>query len=194
MTLTQTAPIDADRLNEFLGRFVGDLGATVAAGSVMVGDRLGLYKALAVVPQLPHELASSTGTDTRYVTEWLRGQAAGGYVTYDQATERYSLTAEQAFALTDPDGAVYVPGAFQLALGHPAGAAACRSTHSAPAPASAGTSRTRRSSSDASASSVPGTPRTSSTSGFPLWRGWWRVCSPVSGWPTSAVASAPRRS
>jgi ubiquinone/menaquinone biosynthesis C-methylase UbiE len=116
-TTTHTAPIDSDRLNEFLGRFVGDLGATVAAGSVVVGDRLGLYRALAEGPQLPHELASSTGTATRYVAEWLRGQAAGGYVSYDPTTERYSLTAEQAFALTDPDGAVYAPGAFQLALG-----------------------------------------------------------------------------
>ena len=60
---------------------------------------------------------SATGTDPRYVEEWLRGQAAGGYVEYDAATATYSLTPEQAFALTDPDGPVFLPGAFELALG-----------------------------------------------------------------------------
>jgi ubiquinone/menaquinone biosynthesis C-methylase UbiE len=109
--------IDQDKLGEFLGRFVGDLGATIAAGSVIVGDRLGLYRALASGPATAQELATRTDTEPRYVAEWLRGQAAGGYVEYDPATDSYSMTEEQAFALTDPDGAVYVPGAFQLALG-----------------------------------------------------------------------------
>ena len=109
--------VDLDKLDEFVNRFVGDLGATIAAGSVIVGDRLGLYRALADKPQRPQELAERTGTTPRYVEEWLRGQAAGGYVEYDPATGSYSLTEEQAFALTDPDGPVYAPGAFQLALG-----------------------------------------------------------------------------
>jgi SAM-dependent methyltransferase len=109
--------IDQGKLTEFLHKFVGDLGATMAAGNVLVGDRLGLYRALAERPMLPHELAERTGTATRYVDEWLRGQAAGGYVEYDPQTKAYSLTAEQAFALTDPDGAVFAPGAFELALG-----------------------------------------------------------------------------
>jgi hypothetical protein len=108
--------VDQDKLMEFLHRFVGDLGATMAAGNVLVGDRLGLYRALADGPLQPQELAEKTGMAARYVEEWLRGQAAGGYVQYDQAAGTYSLTEEQAFALTDPDGAVYVPGAFQLAL------------------------------------------------------------------------------
>ena len=109
--------IDQDKLMDFLHKFVGDLGATMAAGNVLVGDRLGLYRALADRPLLPHELAERTGTATRYVDEWLRGQAAGGYVEYDPQTRAYSLTPEQAFALTDPDGAVFAPGAFELALG-----------------------------------------------------------------------------
>ena len=117
MTITQTPPVDSDRLDQFLGHFVDDLGATVAAGSVVVGDRLGLYRALAEGPVQPDELAARTGTATRYVAEWLRGQAAGGYVSYDPATEAYSLSPEQQVALTDPDGAVFLPGAFQLALG-----------------------------------------------------------------------------
>jgi SAM-dependent methyltransferase len=117
MTLTQTPPVDSDRLDQFLGRFVNDLGATIAAGSVLIGDRLGLYRTLADGPQQPHELAARTGTATRYVAEWLRGQAAGGYISYDPENEAYSLTPEQQAALTDPDGAVYLPGAFQLAIG-----------------------------------------------------------------------------
>ena len=109
--------VDTDRLNAFLGRFVSDLGATVAAGGVVVGHRLGLYRALADGPADPEELAGRTGTHPRYVAEWLRGQAAGGYVEYDAATGAFSLTEEQAFALTDPEGPLYVPGAFVLALG-----------------------------------------------------------------------------
>jgi SAM-dependent methyltransferase len=109
--------IDQDKLTDFLHRFVGDLGATMAAGNVLVGDRLGFYRALAGQPMLPRELAERTGTATRYVDEWLRGQAAGGYVEYDPQARTYSLTPEQAFALTDPEGAVFAPGAFELALG-----------------------------------------------------------------------------
>ena len=110
--------INEDKLMEFLGKFVGDLGATVAAGSVVLGDKLGLYRALAEGPADGRRARRAHRTPTpRYVTEWLRGQAAGGYVEYDAATDTYSLTEEQAFALTDPDGAVYLPGAFQLALG-----------------------------------------------------------------------------
>jgi len=109
--------VDQDKLMAFLGQFVGDLGATIAAGSVVIGDRLGLYRALASGPATAPELARRTDTDARYVTEWLRGQAAGGYVTYDAAADTYSLTEEQAFALTDPEGPLYLPGAFQLALG-----------------------------------------------------------------------------
>ena len=109
--------IDQDKLMDFLHKFVGDLGATMAAGNVLVGDRLGFYRVLAEHPMLPYELAERTGTATRYVDEWLRGQAAGGYVEYDAQTGAYSLTPEQAFALTDPEGAVFMPGAFELALG-----------------------------------------------------------------------------
>jgi 2-polyprenyl-3-methyl-5-hydroxy-6-metoxy-1,4-benzoquinol methylase len=108
--------MDDGRLMEFLGRFVGDLGAAMAAGNIVVGQRLGLYPALAQGGATPEELAGRTGCDTRYVTEWLRGQAAGGYVEHDAATGRYSLTEEQAFCLADPAG-MNLPAAFQLALG-----------------------------------------------------------------------------
>ncbi len=109
--------IDTDKLMEFVGQFAGDLGATVAAGNVVLGDRLGLYRALATGPATAGELAERTGTNARYVTEWLRGQAAGGYIEYDSANDSYSMTEEKAFALTDANGPLFMPGAFELALG-----------------------------------------------------------------------------
>jgi ubiquinone/menaquinone biosynthesis C-methylase UbiE len=108
--------IDQDKLGELLGTFVTDLGATMGAGNVVVGHRLGLYRGLADAPATAEQLAERTGTDPRYIAEWLRGQAAGGYVSYDPVSEQFSLTAEQAYALADPDG-LYLPGAFVLALG-----------------------------------------------------------------------------
>jgi ubiquinone/menaquinone biosynthesis C-methylase UbiE len=117
MTTTAQAPVDMDKVMEFVGQFAGDLGATVSAGNVVLGDRLGLYQALGQGPASASELAERTGTHARYVTEWLRGQAAGGYVEYDPAADTFSLTAEKAFALTDPDGPLFLPGAFELALG-----------------------------------------------------------------------------
>jgi hypothetical protein len=92
--------VDEDKLMDVLHRFVGDLGATVAAGSVVVGDRLGLCRALAERPQRPSELAHRTGTSPRYVDEWLRGQAAGGYAPGAQAGQEpvHRLAADAGFA------------------------------------------------------------------------------------------------
>jgi SAM-dependent methyltransferase len=110
--------VDLDKFMEFVHKFVGDLGATITAGTVVIGDRLGLYRALAGGgPATGAELAERTGTDARYVNEWLAGQAAGGYVIYDGDSGQYSLTPEQAFALADPGSPVNVAGAFTLALG-----------------------------------------------------------------------------
>ncbi len=111
------APLDMDVLMQFVGQVVGDLGATISAGNVVIGERLGLYRALAAGPADARALAAATGTDERYVEEWLRGQAAGGYVEYDATAGLYSMTTEKAFALTDPAGPVFLPGAFELALG-----------------------------------------------------------------------------
>ncbi len=117
-TAQEPAPaIDMDTLMAFVGAFVGDLGATIGAGNVLLGERLGLYRALAQHPGDARSVAEATGTDPRYVEEWLRGQAAGGYVEHDAATGTYSMTPEKAFALTDPCGPVFLPGAFELALG-----------------------------------------------------------------------------
>jgi SAM-dependent methyltransferase len=106
-----------DKLNALVGQFVNDLGATVHSGMVVIGERLGLYKALASGPMTPAELAAKTQTDERYVREWLSSQAAGGYVSYDEKTKKFSLSEEQAFALANEDSPAYLPGAFQLAWG-----------------------------------------------------------------------------
>jgi SAM-dependent methyltransferase len=108
--------LDMDKLNAFVGQFVCDLGAAVHTGMVVIGERLGLYKALAEGPMSSSELAAKTKTDERYVREWLASQAAGGYVMYDEKTGRFSLSAEQAFTLANEDSPAYLPGAFELAL------------------------------------------------------------------------------
>lgn len=109
--------VDMDKLHEFLVKAVVDFGATFHAALMGVGDKLGLYKGLAAGgPQTPAELAKRTNTSERYVREWLCSQAAGGYVTYDAASGKFSLSEEQAFALANEGSPVFLPGAFQLAL------------------------------------------------------------------------------
>jgi len=117
MSSPQVSKLDMDKLNAFIGQFVADLGAAVHTGMVVIGERLGLYKALAAGPMTPAELAAATKTDERYLSEWLSSQAAGGYITYDQKGGKFSLSEEQAFALANEDSPAYLPGAFELALG-----------------------------------------------------------------------------
>lgn len=106
--------IDEQRLNEFLGKAVYDLSAAGSATMVLIGDRLGLYKALAEDAMTAAELAGRTGTHERYVREWLGNQAAGGYVDYDAAADRYSLSPEQQLCLAAPDSPVDLPGAYAV--------------------------------------------------------------------------------
>jgi 2-polyprenyl-3-methyl-5-hydroxy-6-metoxy-1,4-benzoquinol methylase len=106
--------IDEQRLNAFLGKAISDLGAAFSAVHVLLGDELGLYKALAESPASPAELAQRTGTHERYVREWLANQAAGGYVDYDSGTGQYSLNDEQALCLANPHGPVDLPGAYAV--------------------------------------------------------------------------------
>jgi SAM-dependent methyltransferase len=107
--------IDQDKLQEFMGKAVVDIGATLHSALVLIGEKLGLYKALAANgPVTPAELAQRTRTHERYVREWLSAQAAGGYVHYDPQSGRFSLLPEQAFALADESSPAYLPGAFQL--------------------------------------------------------------------------------
>jgi 2-polyprenyl-3-methyl-5-hydroxy-6-metoxy-1,4-benzoquinol methylase len=103
--------INPDKLNAFLGKAVGDLGAAISSTLMIVGDRLGYYKELAKGPLTSAELAKRTNTNERYVREWLNNQAAGGYAQYDAASGTFSLNDEQKLCLADPDGPVDLPGA-----------------------------------------------------------------------------------
>ena len=103
---------------QFVFRAVDEVGATLNAALVVIGDKLGLYRALAGAGGLsPAELAERTATAERYVREWLNAQAAGGFVEYDPESGRYALPPEQTVALTDSDSPAYLPGFFQIALG-----------------------------------------------------------------------------
>lgn len=111
----QAQPIDEEKLNAFLGKVIGDFGAALSSALVYIGQKLGLYRALAgAAPLTPEELAKETGTVERYVREWLINQAAGGYVEYDPATGRYRLPPEQAVALTDETSPYFVGGGFYV--------------------------------------------------------------------------------
>ena len=117
-TTEQAVQVDGDKLMQFVYRAVDEIGATLNAALVVLGDKLGLYRALAGAgPLAPAELAERTGTAERYVREWLNAQAAGGFVEYDPDSGRYTLPPEQAVALTDPASPAYLPGFFQVAVG-----------------------------------------------------------------------------
>jgi len=108
--------INEHKLNDFMGKIVGDLGATMSSPLVVLGDRLGLYKAMAASGAVTaSELALRTETAERYVAEWLNAQAASGYVAYEATSGRYSLPPEQAFALANDDSPAAVAGAFSVA-------------------------------------------------------------------------------
>ena len=113
--------MDENRLSEFVGRAVDDVGAVLGGAMVVLGDRLGLYRAMAGAgPLTPAELAARTGTAERYVREWLSAQAARGYVSYDgrrDGDEQFSLPDEHAVPLTDETSPACVIGAFEIALG-----------------------------------------------------------------------------
>ncbi len=110
-SLAQLSAIDESKLNAFLGRAVSDMGAAMHATLVVVGDKLGLYRAMAGSGWItPAQLSEKTNTSERYLREWLHANAASGYVNYDPATGAFELPPEQAFALTVQD----LPGAFHI--------------------------------------------------------------------------------
>jgi SAM-dependent methyltransferase len=114
--MTATQQLDPAKLEQFVFRAVDEVGATLNAALVVMGDRLGLYRALAAAgPLTPEELATRTGTHERYVREWLSAQAAGGFVDYDGG--RFTLPPEQAVALTDESSPAFLPGFFEIAIG-----------------------------------------------------------------------------
>ena len=157
--------IDPTKLEAFVGQALGELGATLNAALVVMGDQLGLYRAMAGAgPMTAADLAQRTGAAERYVREWLNAQAAGGYVTYDPADGTYTLPPEQAVCFTDETSPYFLPGAYQLF------AASVRDEPSITEAARTGTGfgwgqHSRASSTGASASSGRATPRISSAPG-----------------------------
>ena len=108
------APIDQAKLEAFVGQAVTDMGAAISGLMLHLGDRLGLYQAMAGAgPITSTDLAQRTGTTERYVREWLGNQTAGGYVRYEPATGTYELPPEQAMVVANPDSPVFLAGAFE---------------------------------------------------------------------------------
>ena len=112
---TNSGKIDEQKLHDFMLKALGDIASTLSAVLVIIGDRLGLYKAMAesVQPITSEELAKKTNTNERLIREWLANQAAGGYITYDASNGKYSLPPEQIMALADENSSVYILGAYQ---------------------------------------------------------------------------------
>jgi SAM-dependent methyltransferase len=115
MSVPAPHPINEAKLHDFVMKAVGEMGAAMNAALIVIGDKLGLYKAMAGAgPMTSAEVAARTGTAERYVREWLAAQAAGGFITYDPATTRYTLPPEQAMALADENSPVFLPGFFEI--------------------------------------------------------------------------------
>ena len=107
--------VDQSKLEAFQGKMLGDMGAAVSAALVILGDQLGLYKAMADGgPTTSLKLAAATGTTERYVREWLAAQAASGYVEYDPVKAEFSLTPEQAMVFADEGGPAFMAGGFEV--------------------------------------------------------------------------------
>src|SRR3982751_4905184 len=189
MTTTDIPAPDGAKLEAFVGQAVVDMGAAISGRRLHLGDRLGLYKAMAGAgPITSATLAQRTGTAERYVREWLANQAAGGYVGYDPADSTYELPAEQAMVLADEDSPVFLAGAFETI-------ASCYADHEMfvdafrnraaggggrrPAPGSAGTPTTSGCTPACSGSSAPATPPTWSTSCSRRWTVWSASCGPA---------------
>ena len=117
---TRTREPDPDRLNAFIGQMIGDLGATVSAGLVLLGDQLGIYHVMGDgTPVTAESLAERTGLSVTYLRPWLANQAAAGYVTHHagDGIDSYALSPEQAAALADPDSPAYFAPSMQVAVG-----------------------------------------------------------------------------
>ena len=169
------------------------MAAAISGLLLHLGDRLGLYQAMAGAgPLTPAALAQRTGTAERYVREWLANQAAGGYVRYHPADGTFELPAEQAMVVADEDSPVFLGGAFEAI-------AACYADHDVLVDAfrtgaGVGWEPTTPGCSPASyGSSAPATPRTWSRSGCPPWTAWSRSCGPGPASPMSAAGAARPR-
>lgn len=191
--MSTNTSVDEGKLQEFMGKALGDMGAALNAALVLLGDELGLYKAMAGAGALTAgQLAEKTGTYERYVREWLSAQAASGYVTYDAASETFTLPPEQAMALAQEGSPVFIPGAFQIIrsamLDEPVVREAFKSGagvgwHEHSPDLFRGTQRFFRPSYAAQ-----------SVNGFRRSTGWWKSWSAERAWRMWVAGTEPRRS
>jgi SAM-dependent methyltransferase len=108
----QEDSVESTKLEQFVGKMLNDLGAAAVGALILIGDQLGLYKALAQGAATSHDLAERTGTNERYLREWLSAQAASGYVEYHADTGKFSMTPEQAAVLADPQSGCLMTGGY----------------------------------------------------------------------------------
>ena len=115
---SETSTMDNEKLQQFMGKILSDFGGAGGCVLAYIGDKLGLYKAMSDFgkPITSQELANLTGTSERYIREWLANQAAGGYLTYDASSQRYTLPYEHAEALLNENSPVYIAGGFQIMM------------------------------------------------------------------------------
>jgi hypothetical protein len=184
--------VNPDKLNSFMGKLVTEVGAAMNASLILVGDKLGLYKALAAKgPMNSAELAKTTGTSERYVREWLSAQAASGYIEYDAAAGKFSMEPEQALALANEDSPVFLG-----AVGDIVAAAFLDEPRfprpSRPARVSAGIGAASACSAAPRASSAPATSITWCRNGCPRWTASSKSSSAAPRSPMSAADMAYR--
>ena len=161
---------NSDKLNELVGKLVGDLGAAIAGASILLGDRLGLYKAMADgAPVTSSELAKKTGLHERYVREWLSGQAASGYIDYDTEKTRSHYLQSKLWRLPKRDHRPFLPVHLML-YKRPTSMSPRSPKHFEPAKALAGTSTQSVSSRGPSAFSGPATTLILFRIGFLRWK------------------------
>ena len=188
-----TTTVDMDKLNLFMGKMLGDVGAAANAALIRTGDRLGLYKTLAEKgPMTSAELAKATGTTERYVREWLSAQAASGYVEYDTQSKKFSMLPEQAMVFADEDSPVFM-GAIgdmmaALMLDEPKVSDAFKSGKGV-----GWNERTECLSAAPRDSSAPPTNIIWCRSGCPRWKAWSPSWSAAPRWPMSVAVTASRR-
>jgi SAM-dependent methyltransferase len=108
--------VDEKKLQELIGKMLGDVGAAMGTALVLLGDKFGFYKTLAAAgPLTVADLASKTGTVERYVREWAAAQAAAGYINYEASSGRFSISPEQALVLADENGPAFFPAMYEIA-------------------------------------------------------------------------------
>jgi hypothetical protein len=185
--------IDPAKLDAFLARAVGDLSAGYGGVMVSLGNRLGLYRAMAGTgPLSSRELASRAGCAERYVREWLNAQVAGGYVAYHAISDTYELTPEQAFVLANEDSPVFIPNAWAVPASmwfdEDKAVEAFRTGKGIP-----GATMTGGSTAGSRPSTGMPTAAASSRSGCRLSRESSRSSRPAPSWPMSAAATGIRR-